>query len=636
MRVERFKNQNYEKLKRSCLANNQLFVDSLFPAGPDVLFKSKRVDVEWKRPHQICDNPQLVVDGRDPRDVIQGQLGNCWFVAASSVLTSHKNNWDKVIPDIKEQEIDPQKKCAGIYKFRFWQFGTWIEVVIDDLLPTRNDKLLFTHSSNKNEFWSSLLEKAYAKLNGCYEHLDGGNLCEALQDFTGGVCETIRFNKAHGKNKSLNQHDLFFETMKKAYERKSLMTSAINTHSNNELEKKLPCGLIKGHAYGITKLNVMNIKGNSFFSFIASTSNEKLHMIRLRNPWGSNEWNGPWSDRSEHWNKVPKSEREKMGLNFDDDGEFWMEFNDFLYYFDEVSICRIINTSLLSIRKSWSESLAYSEWSTPKRAGGCVNFLGTFCDNPQFVFNIKNNDPEQTEEVLINLDQLSRRNVGKDNLTIGLFIMRVEDNRKYRLHSVKPKVVSSTFVNSRSVFLRHKFSNGRYVCIPSTYEPQFIGQFMLRIYSDENNELAELTKDYPVPCFFNCNPFSKYASCVTSLIVKSASNLKNLDSSGGFDSFIRIVCENKSVVGEVVKSSLNPEWNTSALFYRYKQKRPILIEIWIKKAFRNELYAGILLDAEPDNKHVILQSSLTTLKTKERKSGLVTIELQSMSNITAI
>ena len=167
-----------------------------------------------------------------------------------------------------------------------------------------------------------------------------------------------------------------------------------------------------------------------------------------------------------------------------------MEFNDFLYYFDEVSICRIINTSLLSIRKSWSESMVYSEWSTPKRAGGCVNYLGTFCENPQFVFNIKNNEPDKTEEVLINLDQLSRRSVGKDNLTIGLFIMRVEDNRKYRLHGVKPKVVSSTFVNSRSVFLRHKFANGRYVCIPSTYEPQLIGRFLLRIYSDENNELA--------------------------------------------------------------------------------------------------------------------------------------------------
>lgn len=33
------------------------------------------------------------------------------------------------------------------------------------------------------------------RLNGCYEHLDGGSLCEALQDFTGGVCETINLKE---------------------------------------------------------------------------------------------------------------------------------------------------------------------------------------------------------------------------------------------------------------------------------------------------------------------------------------------------------------------------------------------------------------------------------------------------------
>jgi hypothetical protein len=36
-------------------------------------------------------------------------------------------------------------------------------VYIDDLLPTVGNQLLFAHSSAPEEFWISLVEKAYAK-----------------------------------------------------------------------------------------------------------------------------------------------------------------------------------------------------------------------------------------------------------------------------------------------------------------------------------------------------------------------------------------------------------------------------------------------------------------------------------------
>lgn len=61
-----------------------------------------------------------------------------------------------------------------------------------------------------------------------------------------------------------------------------------------DMEARLDCGLVKGHAYAVTDVRRVRL-GHGLLAFFKS---EKLHMIRMRNPWGEKEWSGPWSDRS--------------------------------------------------------------------------------------------------------------------------------------------------------------------------------------------------------------------------------------------------------------------------------------------------------------------------------------------------
>lgn len=108
---------------------------------------------------EICDDPQLFVEGYSRFDVQQGELGDCWLLAAVANLTLYRRLFFQIVPE--DQGFD--EKYAGIFHFRFWQYGKWIDVVIDDRLPTYRGQLVFLHSTEQNEFWSALLEKAYAK-----------------------------------------------------------------------------------------------------------------------------------------------------------------------------------------------------------------------------------------------------------------------------------------------------------------------------------------------------------------------------------------------------------------------------------------------------------------------------------------
>ncbi len=55
---------------------------------------------------------------------------------------------------------------CGAFHFRFWVYGEWKDVVVDDFLPVGPDnQLIFSKNRfSSNELWCALLEKAYAKV----------------------------------------------------------------------------------------------------------------------------------------------------------------------------------------------------------------------------------------------------------------------------------------------------------------------------------------------------------------------------------------------------------------------------------------------------------------------------------------
>ncbi|XP_020864994.1 calpain-3 isoform X2 [Phascolarctos cinereus] len=491
------KEKTFEQLHKKCMEKKVLYVDPDFPPDETSLFYSQKFPIQfvWKRPPEICENPRFIIGGANRTDICQGDLGDCWFLAAIACLTLNERLLFRVIPH--DQTFT--ENYAGIFHFQFWRYGDWVDVVIDDCLPTYNNQLVFTKSNHRNEFWSALLEKAYAKLHGSYEALKGGNTTEAMEDFTGGVTEFFEIKDA--------PRDMY-KIMKKAIERGSLMGCSIDTIVPVQYETRMACGLVKGHAYSVTGLEETTFKG------------EKVKLVRLRNPWGQVEWNGSWSDGWKDWVLIDKAEKSRLQHQVTEDGEFWMSYEDFMYHFTKLEICNLTADALESDKlQTWTVSVNEGRWVRGCSAGGCRNFPDTFWTNPQYRLKLleEDDDPEDNEVVcsfLVALMQKNRRKdrkLGANLFTIGFAIYEVpKEMHGNKQHLQKDfflynasKARSKTYINMREVSERFRLPPSEYVIVPSTYDPHQEGEFILRVFSEKRN-LSEdventIAVDRPVP-----------------------------------------------------------------------------------------------------------------------------------------
>ncbi|MBN3326534.1 CAN1 protein, partial [Atractosteus spatula] len=439
--------QDYETLRNHCLQNRTLFKDDAFPAEPSSLgFKElgprsgKTQGVQWLRPGEICSNPQFIVDGATRTDICQGALGDCWLLAAIASLTLNDTVLHRVVPH--GQSFHSQ--YAGIFHFQFWQFGEWVDVVVDDRLPARDGKLLFVHSAEGNEFWSALLEKAYAKV------VVAGTFALRCR-------ETVTVPPCFPCRQITSNLDMEAVTFKK---------------------------LVKGHAYSVTGVEEVACRGLP------------TKLVRIRNPWGEVEWTGAWSDNAAEWKGVDPSVRSRL-QNRSEDGEFWMSFSDFLREFSRLEICNLTPDTLQCSRvRKWNTTLYGSSWRRGSTAGGCRNFPATFWINPQFKVALKHPDTDSDESgcsflvALMQKDRRRQRKEGADMETIGFAIYDYKGQSGVHLkrdffltHGSRAR--SELFINLREVSSRFCLPAGEYIIVPSTFEPNKEADFVLRVFSEK-------------------------------------------------------------------------------------------------------------------------------------------------------
>ena len=320
----------------------------------------------WCRVEELykTKNYSLFYKGIAVDDIIQGNAGDCYFMSVLGALCK----FPEILENLFYFKEITKEHIYGIY---FYINGIKKLVLIDDYVPCTGitfKKFAMAYSS-QNEIWVSLIEKAWAKINGNYIRIAcGGTANEVFDVLTEAYSEKIYVNP--------REKEIIWEKIIDGVNKGFVMTAG-----SSDKEELQDVGLTDSHAFTI--LGVHEIKGERVMS--------------LRNPNGVCVFSGDWSDASSKWT-------EDLKLKYDfykkEEGDFFIGYNDFVKYFGVIGIAKLHpqwSSSKLKIKKTEAYKCQLIKVKIPQ--DNTLVYFQLYTKNPR----IPNKKGEYPTTVLCNL-----------------------------------------------------------------------------------------------------------------------------------------------------------------------------------------------------------------------------------------
>lgn len=306
-------------------------VDDL--GGPQVeLSQLTRTAVHW------CDFGQLedyTLVHRWPQatDIVQGTLGNCWFLCALSLVAERPELLSRILKTTNEEF-----STTKVATIRLFRYGQWQRMDIDARLPCNGAGKLIFSKAKRRQLYVPLIEKALAKLYGGYECLVGGHLSEAMTNLTGFPCEILWLPP---NSKLWSREEVLQLLATDRYEAaiasllEDLWIQLISLHSVGFL-LSVSCGktflVVERRVVDVVsseQFQQLGLLNNHAYSILDLKQVDGQRLVKLRNPWGSLVWSGKYSDG----NDQSAESKEK--------GTFWISFEDLARYFEQIIVGKV-------------------------------------------------------------------------------------------------------------------------------------------------------------------------------------------------------------------------------------------------------------------------------------------------------